>query len=418
MLLLDILWISDFGVSYIHLEYHIFTRSIMYSLRVLCIHSFSLVSSRFLSFLDIDSKLLSPITSTSTSTATATAIIIIITTTSTAAAIATMPSSDIFGIRSENLSDVAPPSTASATAFNPFDALGVTATAMTAAMINTTWRRAHSHFVRAATAPLFPVAAEINAARDYLRDATATPSDMATAVRTWAGEPRTFFAERPLGDAGAFTATAATAAIGPTPLPASASTRARPRPRSRSASAERPRKSARTANATRATRSNAPGTSAANPVSLDSSPEPEDDDDDEDEDDDDDDDDDDGLATPPPGATAAPSSACKPTNRSGGGSARAAAADNPDNTLEIVVGEWRQSTATPRNAVIARLDARGRLNFRVVARTMGGAQVAGPTATATSYPNIILAGTYAGMTYNNLRPLLIQQLSRRRQLGP
>jgi hypothetical protein len=117
------------------------------------------------------------------------------------------------------------------------------------------------------------------------------------------------------------------------------------------------------------------------------------------------------IATP---SLATPSSKRKPANRSRGNGARAIAAKEPDNTLEIVVGEWRQSTSTPRNAVIARLDARGRLNFRIVARSMARKAVAGTTATAASYANIILAGEYASMTYTDLRTLLIQRLSRRR----
>lgn len=115
--------------------------------------------------------------------------------------------------------------------------------------------------------------------------------------------------------------------------------------------------------------------------------------------------------------TAALSSQRKPVNRSAGSWVRAATATQPDSTLEIVVGEWRRCATTPRNAVIARLDARGRLNFRVVARTMAGDPVAGTTATATSYNDIILAGTNAGMTYPSLRTLLIRQLSGHQQPG-
>lgn len=318
---------------------------------------------------------------------------------------------DIYGIRPENLRDVADRSVATATAFNPFDALGVSATAMTDAEITAAWRRAHYHLIRAVAPPLFPLAAEINAARDFLREATASRAAMATAVRQWAGHPRTFFAERNIGGPLVFNATAATAAAGSAPLPASGGSRAQPSSRRRAATSPadqaRAPKSAR-ANATPST----PGASRANPYAVDS------------DDEEDDEYKEDGLenitpmstATADTDTTGTPTSAArKPANRSGGGSARAAVAVQPDTSLEIVVGEWRQSTATPRNAVIARLDARGRLNFRVVARTLAGVPIAGPTATATSYPNIILSGNYIGMNYNVLRTTLILQLSRHQQ---
>jgi hypothetical protein len=319
---------------------------------------------------------------------------------------------DIFGLRPENRNDTIRPTRATATAFNPFDALGVPAAAMTTEDIATAWRRAHCHLARvAANPPLFPTAAEVNAARDYLRDATASTYSMATAVNTWASHARTFFGERDFGHATAFTATAATPTAGPPPMPASSggSGRARARPAAAPAAAAdddddadgdyTPRRPPRTTGASPSTPFNAPGT-AANPVSLDSDGEG----DGQDED----------TATP---STTPSSSGRRPANRSSGRSARAAAAEDPDSSLDIVVGEWRRSTAVPRNAVIARLDARGRLNFRVVARTMAGNLVAGPTATATSFNDIILSGPFAGMSYDSLRALLIRQLSRRRQLG-
>jgi hypothetical protein len=328
-----------------------------------------------------------------------------------------MSNSDIFGLRPENRRDTAAPAEATATAYNPFDALGVVAAPMEAAQITTAFRRAHVHLNRATATgatPMFPTAAEINAARDYLQETTATPAGIETIAAEWRNEARTFFAERAFGDANVFTATTATPNAGPTPIPAGVGARAR-----RSPTPETPRKAPRNT-ATATPRSGQAG-SQENPVDVD-------DDDDDDDDDDtgnasyrpayaEDEDEDDATTTTAATASATPPSAKKPANRSSGTSARATAAANPNVDLEIVVGEWAKSTATPRNAVIARLDSRGRLNFRVVARTVAGVVVPGPTATATGYANIILVGQYRGMTYHQLRAALLRALSHRRELN-
>jgi hypothetical protein len=81
-----------------------------------------------------------------------------------------------------------------------------------------------------------------------------------------------------------------------------------------------------------------------------------------------------------------------------------------------VVGTWRRSTTTPRNAVVARFDGRGRLNFRIIARSYNGMPVPGPSATATAASDIAFRGQYARMSYIEVRARLIQQLSRQRRL--
>jgi hypothetical protein len=314
-------------------------------------------------------------------------------------------SEDIYGMRPENRGDTATATTATATAFNPFDALGVAAGDMDLAQITAAWRRAHQHLNRATATgatPAFPTTAEVNAARDYLRDQTGTLVGLVGAVNNWNQAPRTFFGELPVGAPGVFTATAATATAGPAPIPASAGARARRSPPKETPKKKKAKPSTATpsSGATPSTGATPMSGSQYNPVNLD-----------------DDDDDDHQPSTPTPAATATPSSSKKPAQRSSLGSARATAAANPNVEMEIVVGEWAKSTATPRNAVIARLDARGRLNFRVVARTVAGVPIPGPTATATGYANIVLVGQYAGMTYDQLRNVLLSALSFGRELG-
>ena len=301
--------------------------------------------------------------------------------------------SDIFGLRPENKGDTATASKATATAFNPFDALGVVAAPMDQGQITAAWRRAHQHLKQATATgatPVFPTAANINAARDYLRDATATA--VRTSAALWRNEARTFFAELDLGDANVFSTPGATATA------SGAGARAR-----RSPPPETPHKKART--------TATPGSSRDNAWNVEE----------EEKEDDDDGDASYTTAAATPGSASsgsAPSSARKPVNRSSGLSARATAAANPNTELEIVVGEWSKSTATAaRNAVIARLDSRGRLNFRIVARTVAGDATPGPTATATGYANIDLMGQYQGMTYQELRVELLRALSNPQQLG-
>jgi len=240
--------------------------------------------------------------------------------------------------------------------------------------------------------------AEINAAQDYLRGAAATP-EMARAAATWGPRPQTFFANREVGSPNVFNATTATATAGPAPIPVSASfARAQP------SNPETPQRGNARPGAS-ASASVTPGSSWANPVSLDS--------DEEDEGDD--------KRPSPTVATATPGvpTPTRPAaNRGSGRSARAVPVANADATLEIVVGEWRGSTAAPRNAVIARFDARGRLNFRIVARAYGANQpVPGPSATAAAAASIDFMGPYAGMSYEEVRQRLTQQLGGSQRLG-
>jgi len=307
---------------------------------------------------------------------------------------------DIHAMRPENRNDIATASAANATPFNPFDALGVPAEQMTKEQINQHFRRASLHLVRATATPLFPTQAEINAARDYLRDAAATPR-MARAVATWGLHRQTFFADLEVGSPNVFTATRATVRAGPAPIPVSAS--------STRGQASNPKKRKGQASVF-ATASATPGSSQANPVNLD--------DDEEDEEVlDRGDDKGQSLTVGGAGGTAGgtggiPTRSRRAAKRSSGRSARAVPVVNADPTLEIVVGEWRGSTGTPRNAVIARFDGRGRLNFRIVARGYGTNQsVPGPTATATATGSIDFMGPYAGMTYEDIRACLTQQLS-------
>lgn len=119
-------------------------------------------------------------------------------------------------------------------------------------------------------------------------------------------------------------------------------------------------------------------------------------------------------------ATAAPSSHDRPRAaqqprqrrqrprplRSAGGS-RAIPIVNPVLGTEIIVGTWRQSTNPFRpNAVIARFDRNGRLNYRVVGRTMNDEVLPAPTGTSTSLPSINLRSPYVGLSADEIRILL------------
>jgi hypothetical protein len=308
--------------------------------------------------------------------------------------------SDIFGMRPENRNDVATPTTTTATTYNPFDAIGVQAERMTPAQINQHFRRAALHLRQATAMPVFPTQQEINGARDYLTTAAATPQGMTRAVSNWLGHRQTFFAALPYGDPNVFTATAATATAGPAGIPVSASSAAPAPPATPHNPRFRP--DARPQPQPSASASATPGSSRANPVALDS--------------DDDEYDEDEELGAAATATPGMPTPARAPANRSTGRSARAVPAINIDNTMEIVVGTWRNSTATPCNAVIARFDSRGRLNFRIVARSYNGVPVPGPNATATAASSIIFMGQYAGMSYAQVRARLIQQLSQQRRL--
>ena len=80
---------------------------------------------------------------------------------------------------------------------------------------------------------------------------------------------------------------------------------------------------------------------------------------------------------------------------------------NPVLDTEIIVGTWCRSTNAQRpNAVIARFDRRGRLNYRVISRTINNEVLPAPTATSTSIPDIILRQPYAGLTPDEIRILL------------
>jgi hypothetical protein len=82
------------------------------------------------------------------------------------------------------------------------------------------------------------------------------------------------------------------------------------------------------------------------------------------------------------------------------------------------VGTWRRSQAQPRNAVIARFDRRGRLNYRIVARGVQGQAVAALMATSTSLPDINLRPPYAGLSADALRVMIDQHLRLPRNQRP
>ena len=87
---------------------------------------------------------------------------------------------------------------------------------------------------------------------------------------------------------------------------------------------------------------------------------------------------------------------------------------------EIVVGTWAHSPAggAGPNAVVAVFDRRGRLNYRVVARTTAGVPVPAPTGTSTSLPRINLRWPYAGLDPIRLRALIDQHLRLPRDQRP
>lgn len=289
---------------------------------------------------------------------------------------------------------------ATATSFSPFDALGIQPRVLNHDQLNSAFRRAHAHLFRAATAPAFPQTAQINAARDYLATLTglaATSGRWAAVIARWVETPRTFFAELPFGDAGAFTTAT------PTPL------------------ADPPHATAANANPPS-------GQDAHDPFVVS--------------------DDDDGEPAAPPsfspmppmppaGATprrprampANPATPARPnqaggdanaaatptSNRSAGGSRRNARVATVNTDNHVIVGTWRLSPnlATP-HAVTAAFDRRGRLNYRIIARDIHGNTLAAPTATAVSARAIQFMPPYNGLSANEIRELLDQQLNQRR----
>lgn len=291
--------------------------------------------------------------------------------------------------------------TATATNFNPFDALGIAPGILTPAVLTSAYRRAHGHLHRAATAPAFPTAAEVNAARDHLAPLVGAPNRMAPVIATWSTAPRTFFAELALGTVGVFTAPSATAA------PA--------------------------AGATASAAPAGPSSNVSDPIIISS-------DEDSNNDADDDDDMPDAPAPPPQGPShatpnrpraAAPNPATPSTpsgsgggsatatptsNRSAGGSRRntRVAHVNLDNNT-ITVGTWRLSPANANaNAVVAVWDRLGRLNYRITAQDINGNAVMAPTATAVGFQNINFMAPYNGMSPNEVRNRLNHDLNQRR----
>ncbi|HEV2644799.1 MAG TPA: hypothetical protein VGU46_00390 [Acidobacteriaceae bacterium] len=297
---------------------------------------------------------------------------------------------------------------ASATPFNPFDALGVPARIMTDAEISSARRRAAIHLSRAtaaATAPAFPTLADVNAARDYLM--TADGHTHATA-RLWSLAPRTFFAEREFGAANVFVARgsgSATATAPTTPhrpraaQPTTGQSATDPFVLSDSEEDEedefmpppsrRPR-----ATASAFGSSPTPGAMAATTLA--------------------------GFGSSPAAAAAAaatPTSSAPATpssNRSAGGTYRNARVDMIAPGASVIVGTWRHSPnpATP-NAVTAAFDRRGRLNYRVTNRDLNGDLAPAATATATSAPHINFVAPYAGLSANEIRDMLDRQLNLR-----
>lgn len=304
--------------------------------------------------------------------------------------------------------------------YSPFDALGVRATALSdPEQVLRAFRLAHRQLLRRQdNPPLFPTLAEVNIAKDVLVHASATPSSMGYLVRRWAARPRTFFAERALGAADVFTATSATAP------PAAATATAPPRRRGRSAS-------------------------PSQPIIISDDEEEEENDpsfiissDEEMEDvvnmdDDDDDGDSDGDASPQPmpaprsgpatatantrAARARPAAATGPSNprrtpiqRSAQGSTRRPATRNPNTTSRIIVGTWARSPNNPPHAVAAGLDARGRLNYRIQARTLGGVAVAASTTTAVSIRGINFIPRLRSLLPNALHDLIRGELNGQR----
>ena len=120
--------------------------------------------------------------------------------------------------------------------FNPYDAVGIPTAAYTTEQLGQRFRRAHSHLLRAmatASAPAFPTRADINSARDYLREVTAkAPERQRGCYRRWEGKPRTFFGELEIGAPGVFVPRAATPPRA-TPTPTRGPSRPAPAPRQR-----------------------------------------------------------------------------------------------------------------------------------------------------------------------------------------
>lgn len=297
--------------------------------------------------------------------------------------------------------EFARPAQSTATDFNPFNALGVPAAVMDETAINSAFRLAHRHLIRLTSATPTagaPTSAQLNLARDALSAAAAgSQRGFRYLVQTWANSPRTFFAERPIGDATVFVAPPATATAASTapPTPGAGSSAANPwtvdsddedvpppaaTPAATPAAASTPSRRRPAAPSSLATAAPAmPGTPA--------------------------------TPTPSPATPTPTSSSRRRPDRSAGASQREAAAANPNPDNVIVVGEWRRATATPPNAVTARFDARGRLNYRIIARSVGGQPVAAPTATAVGAANIRFVPPFAGLSPSQIHALLDQMLN-------
>ena len=341
-----------------------------------------------------------------------------------------------------------------ATDFNPFAALGLDPSTVTAAAVRPAFLRSLRHRTPLAlvnhptTAAAFPSQLQIMQANEYL---SSSATAITTARNRWARRHvANFHPTLPVGDAGVFVTTTAAATPSSTPrssataTPSSSGSSFRPSSSRPSATRHHPygnfRQPFHGRTATGSGR-------AGDPVDLTTTDDEEDDDNDDNNDDDDD-------APPSPSATAAANKAARASaaaattttttiytatatgvivanttttttappppprpprvrtaNRSGGSSARYSALDNPPVGERVNVGTWRTPTGTAApNVVVAGFDVRGRIFYRVTNLDVSGNVIAAPTATAVRFEDIDFRAAYVGHTASDLRHLVAQHL--------
>jgi hypothetical protein len=76
----------------------------------------------------------------------------------------------------------------------------------------------------------------------------------------------------------------------------------------------------------------------------------------------------------------------------------------------IMLGEWAQSTATPRHAIVGRFDAHGRFNHRIVAHDINSRPLASSTITAYPHKQVFYQAPFQGIDNVVVRDEVDRQL--------